>query len=174
MLDGRLIRVQFRDWNPAYRPSWRTGPNRESDSQPLGSSDDISVDPKLHKPGIVDTAAHMADLQLADSPTQPAPPSTSEVCDLNEVQDETGNPPPETSSADGPECGSTKEVLGSEMSLDIKQGEPALPDATLLSSQTYLWYQLQPCRGRIQHLPSSTIRGGSQITPHSFRTRCLL
>lgn len=136
MLDGRLIRVQLRDWNPAYRPFWRPGPNYESDSQPLGLSDDLGVDPKLPKPGVVNTATRMADLQLTDSPTQPVPPSTGEVCDLNEVQDETGNPLPETSSADGLECGSTQEVLGTEKSPNIKQGKPALPDTTLSSSQT--------------------------------------
>lgn len=127
MLDGRLIRVQLRDWNPAYRPSWRPGLNKELNSQTLGSSDDISVDPKPPKPSIVNIATHMADLQLTDSPTQSAPPPAGEACDLNEVQDETGNPPPEASSSDDPECSSIKEILGMEK-LDIKQGEPALPD----------------------------------------------
>ncbi|KAF8559994.1 hypothetical protein OG21DRAFT_1502343 [Imleria badia] len=132
MLDGRLIRVQLRDWNPAYRPSWRPGPNKESDSQPLGARDDFSVDPKLPKPGIINIAAHMADLRLADSQTRPAAPSSGEACDLNEVQDQTGIRPLDGSSADDPVCDSKKEVRAS---LDTKQSEPALPDPTLASSQ---------------------------------------
>lgn len=132
MLDGRLIRVQLRDWNPAYRPSWRPGPNRESDSQPLGVRDDFSVDPKLPKPGIVNIAAHMVDLQLADSQTRPAPPSSGEACNLNEVQDQTGIRSLENSSVDDPVCDSKKE---DHRSLDTKQSEPALPDSTFVSSQ---------------------------------------
>ncbi|KAF8433581.1 hypothetical protein L210DRAFT_975593 [Boletus edulis BED1] len=136
MLDGRLIRVQLRDWNPAYRPSWRPGHHKVSYSQPHSANDDRSADPKLHKPGIVDIAAHMSDLQLADSdsPTRFAPLSSGEACDLNEVQDETSIPPPEVSSTnDDPACDSKKEV---RRSLDIKQSEPVLPDTTLVSSQT--------------------------------------
>lgn len=133
MLDGRLIRVQLRDWNPAYRPSWRPGPNKGSISQSLDARHDFSVDPKLPKPGIVNIAVHMADLQLTDSLGQPAPPLSGEACDLHEVQDETGNPPPEVSSADDPQCDSKKEA---RRSLDVKQGELTLPDTTHLSSQT--------------------------------------
>lgn len=130
MLDGRLIRVQLRDWNPVYRPSWRPGPNKEPDSQPLGASDGFGVDPKLLKPGIVNVTTHMADLQLTDSLAQPDPASSGEACDLNEVQDETGIPP-----ADDPECDPAEEVCGMEKSSDIKQGESALPDTTFVSSQ---------------------------------------
>lgn len=133
MLDGRLIRVQLRDWNPAYRPSWRPGPNKESGSQPIGGSDDFSVYPKLPEPGIVNVAAQISDLQLAGSPTQLAPPSSGEACDLNEVQDETGVKPLEASASNDSGCDSKKEV---RRSLDTKQNESALPDTTLVSAQT--------------------------------------
>ena len=126
MLDGRLIRVQLRDWNPTYRPSWRPGPNKELDSQPSGVNDDLSVNPKLPRAGFVNIAPRMADLHFADSPAQPAPPSTGEACDLNEVQDETSDQSAEVSSPDGPVCDSKKETGRS----------PALRDMTLLSSQT--------------------------------------
>jgi hypothetical protein len=132
MLDGRLIRVQLRDWNPAYRPSWRPGPNKGSVSQPLDASHYFYVDPKLPKPGIVSIPVNMADLQLTDSPSQPPPPS-GETCGLNDVPDETGIPPLEVSFADGPQRHSKKEV---RRSLDTKRGEPTLPDTTLVSSQT--------------------------------------
>lgn len=132
MLDGRLIRVQLRDWNPTYRPSWRP-PHRKSDSQPLDASDGLNVDPKLPKPGIANIAAHMADLQLTHFPTQPAPPSSGGTCDLNEIQDETRISPSEVSSGEDPECDSKEEVC---VSLDTKQGEPAPLDATLVSSRT--------------------------------------
>ena len=132
MLDGRLIRVQLRDWNPAYRPSWRPGLHKGSASQPLDASRFFTVDPKLPKPGIVSIAVHMSDLQLIDSPSQP-PPSSGEACDLNEVQDETGIPLPEVSSTDNPQCDSRKDVC---RSLDTEQGESAPPDVSLVSSQT--------------------------------------
>lgn len=133
MLDGRLIRVQLRDWNPAYR-SWRSGPNKEFGSQQLGATDHYSVDPKLPRPGILSIAAHMANLQLTDSSTQLAPQSAGETSDLNEVRDETR--PFQPSSADDSEHDPTKEACKTEKSMDMRQGDPSIPDTTMaVSSQ---------------------------------------
>ena len=135
MLDGRLIRVQLRDWNPTHRPFWKPGPNKETDSRSLGTSDDLSLNLKLPNPGIVNIAAHMADLQLTGTLAPPAPPSSGEASDLNEVQDEIGIPVSEVPPADDPECNPAKEVRGVEKSLDYKQGEPAPPESTFVSPQ---------------------------------------
>ncbi|KAG9314018.1 hypothetical protein JVU11DRAFT_4796 [Chiua virens] len=129
MLDGRLIRVQLRDWNPAYRPFWRPGSNK-TESQPLDAA--FGVDPNLPRPSIVDIAAHMADTKLTDSPNQPAPPSFGDVRELNEVK-ETGTSH-EASPADNPDHDSAKEVRRTENSADNKQVESAAADTTLVAS----------------------------------------
>lgn len=132
MLDGRLIRVQLRDWNPSFRSSWRPVPNKSAPH----TSDYFCVDRRLPRPS-VDVVANMADLQLTDSPAQPTPiPPSADACNLNEVQNETEILSSELPFADDPERDPAEEVRGMEKLLEVKQGEPAPLDAALVSSQT--------------------------------------
>ncbi|KAF9225409.1 hypothetical protein BS17DRAFT_778555 [Gyrodon lividus] len=137
ILDGRLIRVQLRDWNPPHRTSWRPGRGRELDSQssPI-VSDEFHVHPSPPRPGFIDiTTAHMADLRLRDAFTHhPAVPSLVESSESSDTKDETRIPQPERpaqTTIDDRGSGSAKAISMLQKQSESERGEP-VPQSTAI------------------------------------------
>ncbi|KAF8841966.1 hypothetical protein BDN67DRAFT_1010225 [Paxillus ammoniavirescens] len=137
-VDGRLIRVQLRDWNPHHRASWRPGRGKEIDSQSsLVTGDEFQGYPSLPRPGIIDITAHMEGLQLKDASTNHAAlPAPVETHEPSETNDETRILHPEGSAQTTTDYASsfTNAIPTTQKQSESERGEPAPPSTLVASS----------------------------------------
>ncbi|KIL00985.1 hypothetical protein PAXRUDRAFT_7769 [Paxillus rubicundulus Ve08.2h10] len=137
-VDGRLIRVQLRDWTPYHRISWRPGRGKELDAQSsLVAGDEFQVYPSLPRPGIIDITAHMKSLRLKDAPTNHASlPSPVETHEPSETKDEPRILQPERSAQTTVDyaSSSTNAIPTAQEQPEGERGEPAPPTTLIVSS----------------------------------------